>query len=214
MSQRVRELAADSEKERQQAADLLAVAFADAVSIQDLSDVAYDPSLLKHFFLAILDACAISGSVTVCGEAAEGEIDGVAVWWGPGRVMFGCEQEQRIFADLRLKMSDATQRWWEEEFLPRQGRGDSITAKETQAGWYLAAIGVRPGVQSKGVGTALVQHGLSLATRDNVPATVEYTNPKNARFYEKQGFEVRGSATKQGPNRSWTTWYCVRDAPQ
>lgn len=179
-----------------------------------MSDVGHDPSLLKEFFLALFDACLIGGSITVYAGEKEREIDGVALWWGPGRVMFGLEEERQIFATFRLKMSEETQRWWTEEFLPNPGKVDSITGKETQAGWYLAAVAVRPGVQSRGVGTALVQHGLAQATRDNVPAVVEYTNPKNGAFYKKLGFEVRGTALKSGPHKTWTTWFCVRDVPE
>lgn len=55
--------------------------------------------------------------------------------------------------------------------------------------WILDILGVHPESQGKGIGSALVQHLLSCANRDKVPAYVITHKEKNIIFYEKNGFK-------------------------
>ncbi len=59
--------------------------------------------------------------------------------------------------------------------------------------WYLPFIGVDPGEQGKGHGSALMQHSLIPCDRDRTPAYLESSNPKNIPLYEKHGFELLGT---------------------
>jgi len=71
--------------------------------------------------------------------------------------------------------------------------GEQIGAfHPTGSYWYLAQIGVAPGHQGCGHGTALLQVGLARCDRDGLPAHLESANPRNHRFYERHGFEVIG----------------------
>ncbi len=56
--------------------------------------------------------------------------------------------------------------------------------------WILDILGVHPEAQGKGVGSALVQHLISCANRDGVPAYVITHKEKNVLFYEKNGFQL------------------------
>jgi ribosomal protein S18 acetylase RimI-like enzyme len=56
--------------------------------------------------------------------------------------------------------------------------------------WYLPLIGVDPGQQGKGHGSALLRHALLQCDRDHAPAYLESTNPANMPLYERHGFEV------------------------
>ena len=56
--------------------------------------------------------------------------------------------------------------------------------------WYLPLIGVDPGHQGKGFGSALLQHALLQCDRDHAPAYLESTNPANIPLYERYGFRV------------------------
>jgi len=56
--------------------------------------------------------------------------------------------------------------------------------------WILDILGVHPGSQGKGVGSALVQYLISRANRDKVPAYVITHKEKNIIFYEKNGFKL------------------------
>lgn len=58
------------------------------------------------------------------------------------------------------------------------------------AHWHLALLGVDPGSQRSGAGSALLAHGLARADEDGVPAHVETSVPANVPFYERAGFAV------------------------
>jgi len=56
--------------------------------------------------------------------------------------------------------------------------------------WYLPMIGVDPVAQGRGLGSALLRHGLAACDRDGLPAYLEATNPRNRALYERHGFRV------------------------
>jgi GNAT superfamily N-acetyltransferase len=56
--------------------------------------------------------------------------------------------------------------------------------------WFLPLIGVDPVAQGRGLGSALLQHGLAACDRDGLPAYLEATNPRNRALYERHGFRV------------------------
>ncbi len=59
--------------------------------------------------------------------------------------------------------------------------------------WYLPLIGVDPAYQGKGYGAALIRYALQKCDRDQAPAYLESTNPRNAPLYQRHGFEVLGT---------------------
>jgi ribosomal protein S18 acetylase RimI-like enzyme len=58
--------------------------------------------------------------------------------------------------------------------------------------WYLPMIGVDPREQGQGLGSALLRRGLARCDRDQLPAYLESTNPRNVPLYERFGFKVVG----------------------
>ena len=58
--------------------------------------------------------------------------------------------------------------------------------------WYLPFIGVDPAHQGEGYGTELMRHTLKRCDADGIPAYLENSNPRNALFYERLGFEQLG----------------------
>src|SRR5919106_22954 len=56
--------------------------------------------------------------------------------------------------------------------------------------WYLDHIAVETGDRGSGLGTALIQHGLTMADRDGVPAFLETARPENVGYYERWGFRL------------------------
>jgi len=56
--------------------------------------------------------------------------------------------------------------------------------------WFLPMIGVDPVAQGRGLGSALLRHGLAACDRDGLPAYLEATNPRNRALYERHGFRV------------------------
>jgi ribosomal protein S18 acetylase RimI-like enzyme len=59
--------------------------------------------------------------------------------------------------------------------------------------WYLPMIGVEPGRQGSGIGSALLQHTLANCDADGLPAYLESSNQMNIPLYERFGFEVIGT---------------------
>ncbi len=58
--------------------------------------------------------------------------------------------------------------------------------------WYLPLIGVDPAYQRRGLGSALLQHGVAACDRDRTPAYLESTSPASVTLYRRHGFEVIG----------------------
>jgi ribosomal protein S18 acetylase RimI-like enzyme len=59
--------------------------------------------------------------------------------------------------------------------------------------WYLPLIGVDPAQQSRGYGSALIEHALIQCDRDQKLAYLESSNPKNISLHERHGFELLGT---------------------
>lgn len=62
----------------------------------------------------------------------------------------------------------------------------------TEPHWYLPLIGVDPARRGSGYGSALMKHALMRCDRENKPAYLESTNPRNVSLYKRHGFEVLG----------------------
>jgi len=66
--------------------------------------------------------------------------------------------------------------------------------------WYLPMIGVDPGEQGRGCGSALLRQGVARCDFDHVPAYLEATSARSVPLYEKFGFHVVGQIkTKSSP---------------
>ena len=59
--------------------------------------------------------------------------------------------------------------------------------------WYLPMIGVVPGKQGNGYGSALLEHALGRCDTDHKLAYLESSSPKNIPLYERYGFELLGT---------------------
>ena len=70
--------------------------------------------------------------------------------------------------------------------------------------WHLDSVAVGPEARGRGIGAALIQHGLVLARADQVGAVLETANPRNVPYYETFGFRVvdEAEAPDDGP-RVW-----------
>jgi GNAT superfamily N-acetyltransferase len=76
--------------------------------------------------------------------------------------------------------------------------------------WYLAFIAVDPPHQRRGLGSALMKHGIERCTRDGLPAYLEATSLENRAFYERHGFETLG---KIQPGPAPPIWPMLRRSP-
>ncbi|MFG3154208.1 GNAT family N-acetyltransferase [Streptomyces sp. NPDC048219] len=72
---------------------------------------------------------------------------------------------------------------------------------------YLWMIGVAPGRQGEGLGSALVESVLDRCDRERLPAYLEASSARSRGLYERLGFEFTGRALDlpDGP-RMWPMW--------
>ncbi|WP_121749155.1 GNAT family N-acetyltransferase [Streptomyces sp. E2N166] len=72
---------------------------------------------------------------------------------------------------------------------------------------YLWMIGVTPGRQGEGLGTALIASVLDRCDREGLPAYLEASSARGRGLYERLGFEFTGRALDlpDGP-RMWPMW--------
>jgi len=75
--------------------------------------------------------------------------------------------------------------------------------------WNLDSIGVEPEARGRGIGSALIEHGLALARTDRVGAVLETGNPRNVPYYEKSGFVVVDE--EEAPDGGPRVWFMRRD---
>lgn len=115
------------------------------------------------------------------------ELTGACLFFAPGQWRISTWKELRSAWRIARATSLATT--WNirtvfhslEDALPKQPH------------YYLLAIGVRASHRSRGLGTALMRPLLNRCQKEQQPAYLENTDPKNRRFYERHGFELTRS---------------------
>ena len=114
---------------------------------------------------------------------------GNAIWYPPGA-------KQDLFDRIELITSllpvmRLTRRMWAKVRLFRK----IIKIHPGTPHYYLSQLAVHPGVQSRGLGTALLRPVLAVCDREGIPAYLETQSEKNVGFYQKSGFAVRETFT-------------------
>ncbi|MEV0428246.1 GNAT family N-acetyltransferase [Micromonospora sp. NPDC050495] len=73
--------------------------------------------------------------------------------------------------------------------------------------WYLAYIGVHPAAQSRRIGSALLAHAHEALDRENMPAYLEASDPRNRDLYARHGYKAETPMlpTPTGPP-FWPMW--------
>ncbi len=131
-------------------------------------------------------------------------IAGVAIWEPPGQWKNGVWEQLRLLP----AMAGVFQR-----HLPRTLR--SLTVLEAghpaepgaEAHYYLPFIGVDPKWQGRGLGSAVLAPILERCDRENVPAFLESSTPRNRAMYERHGFTVMDEFTLgKGAPPQWRMW--------
>jgi ribosomal protein S18 acetylase RimI-like enzyme len=130
----------------------------------------------------------------------EGEIHGVARWLPPGRPNVHVGSMLRALVATPLRVREATNRFF------AYGRAvESFRARAVpEPHWYLAGIGVDPPYQQRGIGSALLDPGLTAADAAGLPCALLTNAEQNLAFYRHRGFEVvlEGRTPDDGP-RAW-----------
>ncbi|KAJ2912913.1 hypothetical protein MD484_g7497, partial [Candolleomyces efflorescens] len=159
-------------------------------------------------------AAAIGGTIHVL--KADGEIVGVAIWFGPGQSLNSTEQQRAAGWNEFMRIApDDLRSWWVDYFIPLMvksgkeafGRGRNGEEYPLEA-WHLHLFGILPEFQGKGYGKKLVQFAEAEAEKDkngNV-MVVETTTDVDVIIYTKLGFEIKkqiGVESSIGNARLW-----------
>ena len=154
-------------------------------SLGDHGDVAERVTCCFEYFL---EGLLPLGVVWEAGDA-----DGAAVWISPDDAdawelaQMRDERTPALTLDGGLRYSAF---WaWVESKIPDEPL------------WHLDSVGVRPEARGRGIGAALVEHGVTRARSGGVGAWLETGNPGNVGYYESLGFAVveRANAPDGGP---------------
>ena len=144
---------------------------------------------LRQTFASIYRDIADQGVIWEAGDAA-----GFAVWIPAGAADDMFASDEAVRGMLAPLTDDGGVRYetlwnWIEERVPRDV-------------WYLDALGVSASRQGKGIGGALIRHGLEMARADDAAAFLETAVERNVGYYERFGFRVvdEGSPAPGGPH--------------
>ena len=72
--------------------------------------------------------------------------------------------------------------------------------------WYLQFMGVAPGWQGQGIGSALIAPVLEWCDREGVRAYLDATSERNKRLYERHGFKAEDPFAAPGGPPLWPMW--------
>jgi ribosomal protein S18 acetylase RimI-like enzyme len=111
----------------------------------------------------------------------------VAIWIPPGRAV-------SIGGMARFGLLNVPFRIGFRAFGKFAGANDVMgkihTKHVPEPHWYLLIVAVDPELQGHGVGTALLEEGLTRADQSNHPCYLETSHERNVPFYERFGFTV------------------------
>ena len=114
------------------------------------------------------------------------DASGAAAWTWSGDNATQAEYMQRAGLDTLVGRLSG-------ERAERAATAEAVLAPHSlgQPHWYLAAVGVLPAHQGKGLGTRLLQPMLDLCDARGHIAALETSSPANVRLYQRLDFEIR-----------------------
>ena len=150
--------------------------------------------VLPPFFEIFTDAIARHGVSVAAGAGV-----GAALWVPPGEeVVDAADEDAFVDALLGLSAEDADRAATCMALLGE--------AHPHEAHWYLNLLGVAPGSQGQGIGSAMLRAVLDRCDAEGTPAYLEATSPTNRRLYERHGFRVVGDLALPGGPSLWPMW--------
>ena len=153
----------------------------------------------ERFFGAFHRAAEPDGWLWVVGDA---RVDGMAMWVPPdpdGRyasLLAAIDDEVSELAGALKPRYDTFWDWVEAHRPP-------------QPHWYLEHIAVDAERRGRGLGRALIEHGLRQAEAAGAPAWLVTSKPGNVPMYERFGFEVERA--QDAPDAGPCLWFMRRD---
>ncbi len=182
--------------------DLLVAAFADdPVLSWTFEDDESRPRHAGVFFDSVLRRLSGHDLIWTTDDMA-----GAAVWARPGHWRESPLEVMRMARHTILAMRH--------NLLGKlRGLGGIEARHPKEPHLYLATIGVHPGRQGEGVGSALIRPGLDHCDSAGLPAYLESSNERNVPLYERHGFEVTDEIVLPGGPPVWLMWREAVSAP-
>ncbi len=151
--------------------------------------------------LSALSADTAGGRTLLVG-LIDGEVVGAAVGWPPDyhpspfRTPRYLTAAVAIFRDAGITTVPLWRRWHALRAADPTG----------ERHWHLAALGVRPDAQRRGVGRALLEAFLERVDGGGDAAYLETSRPDILAWYGAVGFGVRERLSLPGGRTAWTMW--------
>jgi GNAT superfamily N-acetyltransferase len=175
----------------------LGLAFADDPMLRWPLRPGITPEELGRSLEGIVRAHLGAGTLRVAEDGG-----GVAAWLPPDLVA--------RFADMFEESAQTVLRFAEDGGARYRAFWDWVD-EHLPAGpmWFLDFVAVDPVLQGRGLGTALIRHGLDRARADGVPAVLETAIASNVALYEGLGFHVAEEA--DAPDGGPHLWFLHAD---
>ena len=135
------------------------------------------------------------------------DLAGAALWIPPGRSASG------VLDQLRMLPALGRLTGWGRLRAVSAALGALESRRRSHAPmphWYLSALGVEPGRQGEGIGSALLAPVLQDADASAVPCYLETAVGRNVLLYERHGFDVVEELVL--PNTDVHGWLMLRPA--
>ena len=157
-----------------------------------------------NLFAALVTYTLVYGDCTTTPE-----LEGAACWLRPGKTELTFWRILRTGFGLQTSVARFTPQA-RERFLGVMGYADDVHKRlMDRPHWYLWALGVDPGRQGRGIGSALLKPALRRADEEGFPCYLETQTEANVRFYEKRAFSVLESGDV--PGHGVPFWTMVRE---
>lgn len=136
----------------------------------------------RRFFEVYASACEPHGAVYLAREDA-----GAALWLPPERSVVDDDHAEEFGARLMETSGDASSA----ARMAAMAEAQDVN-HPAEPCWYLPFMGVDPGRQGTGVGSALLAAVLSRIDAEGASAYLEASSPANQRLYQRHGFVTVG----------------------
>lgn len=127
------------------------------------------------------------------------EVTGAALWAPPGKLPVSEEDAEEFGRRLEDLSGADAQRMFELGKLFDEHHPPGSY-------YYLQFMGVEPGSQGRGIGSALMAPVLERCDRDGLRAYLDATSARNRKLYERHGFRASGEFGPTGGPPLWPMW--------
>jgi GNAT superfamily N-acetyltransferase len=176
------------------AATVAAAFFDDPVTRWLLPDAQRRRQLVQPMFELYVAPYVRNGEAYLTADGV-----GAAVWLPPGGQLFAGEEEEAFGEALAELAGPDIDRFVQlAETFERHHPTEPI--------YYCQFLATRPGMQGRGIGSALLSDVLARAVQEAMPAYHEATTPRNRALYERHGYVTKGEFPLPDGPPLWPMW--------